>query len=1008
MKRLLTILSMLFVFLIYGYAQYFGQNKPTYKELDYQLYKTPHFELYHYFKSPELVQSLGQLAEKWYYYHQQVLIDTFSTRNPLIIYSNHADFQQTTAISSRIDVGVGGVTEGMKRRVVLPVTYSHQQTDHVLGHELVHAFQYHILETDPQISLMAIGNIPLWMVEGMAEYLSIGSINSQTNLWMRDALIQDQFPTLKEMTYDYRYSPYRFGHSFWAFIAYKYGEQYVPRLFKATARDGYEKAIGDIFMLSTDSLSVLWEQTLRNHLLNASIDSTFNIVGNRILSKKNSGRYNLNPAVSPDGKHLVFLSERDMYAIDLFMADAHTGEIESRLYTATSHDEIDALNYLETSGTWSPDSRYFAFIAFMKGQSTCLIFDTKKKQIVNEIKLEEVDDINWPAWSPKGNLIAFSGLKEGRSDIYTYNIKRKELLNITNNPYASMQPSWSDDGQSIFYTTDQPSKQHLPSSRGFFNIAQTDLKGNQKVFSTFEGARNLNPIGFGDNNEVLFLSDYDGRRNLYLFNTSSEQIYRITNYPTGVIGMTEYSPALTMCGNTLYYTMLWKGEFSIFKTDVSYMNHNKTEVTDRQMNLAASRLVPFSPIPSQIETNLYFNRQPQAVSVDSFFNDRIKRKFKLDYLGNVQGGVMAGRFGAGMAGSIEAMFSDILGQNMMYTALSINGEVYDFGGQVAYINQQKRVKVGLSLSHIPYRYGTYSYDYIENEDGTTDRSLNYIFRRTFEDKASVFTFIPVNKTKRFELGASYAIYNYRIEKYKDLSSFSQYYASDKEKLPAPAGFGTAILDAAYVIDNAKMGLASPVEGKRLRIQGEYYLHHMKMQTLLIDYRKYFFIKPYSLAFRIYHYGRYGIDSDSDRMTELFLGSPWYVRGYDTGGFYGTNTDDGNALSLNQLIGTRLLVSNIEWRIPFTGPREIAMISSGFLFSELALFIDGGVSWNKHSQPVLSLTTNSDNERIPIFSGGLAYRINLFGAMVIEPYYSFPFHQAHFKSGQFGMNILAGW
>jgi hypothetical protein len=369
---------------------------------------------------------------------------------------------------------------------------------------------------------------------------------------------------------------------------------------------------------------------------------------------------------------------------------------------------------------------------------------------------------------------------------------------------------------------------------------------------------------------------------------------------------------------------------------------------------------------------------------------------------------MTGRFGTGMAGSIEAMFSDILGQNMMYTALSINGEIYDFGGQVAYINQRKRVKVGVSLSHIPYRYGSYTYDTEINEDGTTKQSLSYVFRRTFEDKTSLFTFIPINKTKRFEIGASYAIYNYRIEKIKNLNSYSQLYSSEKVRMPAPSGFGTGILDAAYVIDNAKMGLASPVEGKRLRIQVEHYLHKLKMQTLLIDFRKYFFVKPYSLAFRIYHYGRYGLDSDSERMTELFLGSPWYVRGYDTGGFYGDESIDGNTISMNQLIGSRLLVSNLEWRIPFTGPRELAMLSSGFLFSELALFVDGGVSWNKQSHPVMSLTTNSRNERIPVFSGGLAYRINLFGAMVIEPFYSFPFHQGHFKKGQFGMNIMAGW
>ncbi|MCU4155218.1 PD40 domain-containing protein [Carboxylicivirga sp. A043] len=990
------------------HAQYFGQNKPSYDNFDFQLYKTPNFELYHYFSNQEQIKLLAHQAEKWYYYHQQVLLDTFYIKNPIIFYSNHADFQQTTAVSSRIDVGTGGVTEGMKRRVVMPVSYTHQQTDHVLGHELVHAFQYHMLTHDEEINLMAINNVPLWMIEGMAEYLSLGSANSHTALWMRDALINNNFPTLEEMTRSYRYSPYRYGHAFWAFIAYQYGEQYIPRLFKAAAHDGYEQAIGDVLMLSDDSLSVIWQKTLREHLLTSAIDSSFSIIGDRIISKKNSGRYNLNPSLSPNGKYLVYLSERDLYDIDLFLADGKTGELVSRLYTATSHDEIDALNYLETAGTWSANSRFFAFIAFKQGQATCQVFDVKKKQTVQEIILDEYDEICWPAWSPVSNSIAFSALKEGTSDIIVYNLDDDSVKNITNNQHSCIQPTWTNDGQYIYYVSDKNLSKKA-DYKNCLNIARISLDGNEHhYYPTFNGAKNLNPTSTQHNDEVLFLSNWDGRRNLYLLNTRDGSYEQITQYPTGITGMTDYSPALSTSGDTLLYTMLWDGEYTIYRTSLDKIKQNALPLSIDEHDQSASRIVPYSSIPSQVETNLYFNRQPYSLQADSFFTDKIRKNFKLDYIGNASAGVMTGRFGTGMAGSIEAMFSDILGKNMLYTALSINGEIYDFGGQIAFINQRKRVKVGVALSHIPYRTGTYQYQIDSLADGSTSRSLNYLYRRTFEDKLSVFTFIPINKTRRFELGASYAFYNYRIEKIKNINSFSQIYSSEKEKMPAPDGFGTAILDAAFVIDNAKMGLASPVEGKRLRIQMEHYLHKMQMQTLLVDFRRYVFIKPYSLAFRLYHYGRYGKDSDSKRMTELFLGSPWFVRGYDMGNFYGDESVNANTISMNQLIGTRLLVSNIEWRIPFTGPREIAWFSSGFLFSELALFIDAGVSWNKNSYPVARLTTNNLKQRIPVFSGGLAYRINLFGAMILEPYYGFPFHQNQLKKGEFGINIFAGW
>ena len=133
-------------------AQYFGRNKPDYGSFEFRVTQTPHFEIYHYLDNDSLVNELARSAEEWYAIHQKVLRDTFTTRNPLILYSDHADFQQTGAVSGAIGTGTGGVTESIKNRVIMPVAHTLSQTDHVLGHELVHAFQFHMLATPPTIA----------------------------------------------------------------------------------------------------------------------------------------------------------------------------------------------------------------------------------------------------------------------------------------------------------------------------------------------------------------------------------------------------------------------------------------------------------------------------------------------------------------------------------------------------------------------------------------------------------------------------------------------------------------------------------------------------------------------------------------------------------------------------------------------------------------------------------------------------------------------------------------
>src|SRR6201991_3141019 len=143
-------------------AQYFGQNKVRYKNLKFQVYKTPHFEIYYYLKNDSMVKRFAQESELWYTLHQQIFRDTFKTPNPIILYANHPDFQQTTAIDGEIGVGTGGVTEGLKHRIVMPMMETNQTTRHVIGHELVHAFQYRALQGGENESFENINNIPLW------------------------------------------------------------------------------------------------------------------------------------------------------------------------------------------------------------------------------------------------------------------------------------------------------------------------------------------------------------------------------------------------------------------------------------------------------------------------------------------------------------------------------------------------------------------------------------------------------------------------------------------------------------------------------------------------------------------------------------------------------------------------------------------------------------------------------------------------------------------------------
>lgn len=189
---------------------YFGGNKVQYREFDFQVLATEHFDIYFYPEEKEAATLASRMAERWYTRLSVLLNHQLRGRQPLILYASGPHFRQTNAIEGELGEGTGGVTEAYKRRIVLPFAGPLAATDHVLGHELVHAFQYDITNTNASSGARGALSMPLWFIEGMAEYLSIGPIDAHTTMWMRDAAQREKLPDIDDLD-NPRYFPYRYG-----------------------------------------------------------------------------------------------------------------------------------------------------------------------------------------------------------------------------------------------------------------------------------------------------------------------------------------------------------------------------------------------------------------------------------------------------------------------------------------------------------------------------------------------------------------------------------------------------------------------------------------------------------------------------------------------------------------------------------------------------------------------------------------------------------------------------
>ena len=1036
-KQAIAVMVLLLLMPHIASAQYFGQNKMRYKKLDFNVKETPHFEMYSYLKNDSMMTWLAKESEVWYNMHQQVFQDTFVRKNPLIIYNNHPEFQQTTAISGEISVGTGGVTEAFKQRVVMPIMQINHQTRHVLGHEMVHAFQFRMLmEGRDTTRLENVGNIPLWMVEGMAEYLSIGKKDAFTAMWMRDAYARNDIPSLRQLTeQSYNYFPYRYGQAFLAYIGATYGDTVIMPMFMETAKYGYEMGIRRVFGYDAQTMSTLWRNSMESTFKALNKDTTSRPIGQALITPKNAGRMNVAPAISPDGRLVAFMSEKDLFGIDLFLADAQTGKILRKLGSRTTNQDIDEFSYLESAGDFSADSRYFAFSVFSEGKNKLMIIDVQTGKTVALESMGDIVEFTNINFAPDGDHVAFSGLKEGQSDIYSYNFKTKELEQLTNDKYSDFQPSFSPDGKTIVFSTDRMSLESASRSVDIpMGMAMIDV-ATKKVtaIDIFPGANNLNPHFSGDGKHIYFLSNGDGYRNMFRYSREEGVVERLTDYFTGISGITEYSPAMSISRNDdIVYSYFKGNQYSIYKANASDF---EPEVVDAGASDFTAAMLPpnVDRGVNVVNTNLQNFNAYRRINESMIRPVPYRSKFKLDYLANSGVGMTVGtRYGAGMAGGIFGIFSDILGYNQIYSTLNINGEVQDFGGQVAYVNQRSRWNWGGSFSHIPYRSGFRMYEMDDLGRGPELVLSDYIIRQ-FETQFDAFVAYPFNRHHRFEIGGALARYGYSVEKWQQ--SYFSFGFVDRKRLSNEEamdllGFSLDPLvmqqiSTAFVGDNSIFGLTAPLQGFRYRLSAGQYFGDINMRAYNVDLRRYLRFKPVTIAARTYAYIRSG--DDENRLRGNYIGYPFFVRGYDN-----LSRDRVGNISFDDLMGSRVLVGNFEVRLPFTGPEKLAAIKSGLLFSDLNLFFDAGLAWNNGNKIVSNLDKkprvqqlNPDgspmldqngmpvygydrNYRVPVFSAGISMRVNLFGAMILEPYYAIPFVSSRTKFGTFGLNFMPGW
>jgi len=946
-------------------AQYFGRNKVQTARLEFRTLQTEHFDIYYYPEEEQVTRQAARMAERWYARYSQLLDDTFTHRQAIVLYASHPDFTQTNVSPGIVDEGTGGFTERIKSRIVMPFAPGLGETDHVLGHELAHAFQIDIAKREHQNAF----ELPGWFIEGMAEYLSLGPSNAFTNMWLRDAKQHHRLPTIEQLE-NPRYFPYRYGHAFWSYLGERFGDEIVGKLLRSRAR-GVVARLEDVTGKTRDELTHDWHESIPMEDEGPDLAVT----PRAIVTSADGGRVHVAPAISPDGRRIMFISERDRLSLDLFMADAGSGAVVKKVISTAADPHFDSLEYIHSAGAWDATGHRFVVAAVVDGAASLTIIDTNGEWPRRDIRLKGLGEIYNPSWSPASRQIVFSAMKGGVSDLFVYNLADGMLTQLTNDEFADLHPSWSPDGRTIAFASDRFTTTLDELRFGAVRVALLDVttKIVRPLTASIDGGKQISPQWTPDGKSLYYVADPDGVSNIYRVELASGDIRRVTSERGGVSGITATSPALAVASSSgrLAFNAYRDGRYEIQTLE-------QTSAESAPVVTAGAATTTGAPGRlgnlAQLLSNAHVGLPATGEFLTSKYDDRLRvESIAEPYIGAAVGG--GGMVGGVLRASFGITFGDMLRDRQLQAMVRVGTNIDDYAVQVAYMNRKGRLNWGVIGGFVPARFIGAKRSISRSPSLVTQEYSNLRYTHEF---ASMTARYNVSRATRFEFrgGARRTGYGWQtVTRVTDISSRKLVTHMVQELPGAPAVY-LAEMQAAYVRDTAVLGPTSPVLGQRVRLDVEPAVGGLMFADVRLDARRYFMpVRPATVAVRLQHTGRYGPDSRDVRLTPLLLGLQTLVRGYDLSTFAAEQCGR-NATScstIDQLSGNRFAVMNVELRAPLLGLLT-GNLDYGRTPIEALIFADGAMLWTQHP--------NGPLERDRFSSVGAGVRANL-GGFVLE-------------------------
>jgi WD40 repeat protein len=892
-----------------------GKNKITHDTFDWKVYQSPHFQIYYYPEVEPFLEKLVSYAESAYLKVSTTLDYQLGFKVPVFFYKTHGEFEQTNITMSMLPEGVGAFATPSKNRIVIPIDDPPDKMQTTLTHELVHIYQYDMFYQS-DLSKAYRSSPPLWIMEGMAEFVGQEGWSTSNEAVIRDAVLNDMVPPILELN-DQAFLTYRFGQAAFDYMNEEWGLDGVRDFIQAFRRHittrNLEKVVDEAFGVTPEEFDTGFRRYLRGRFIRGAIEKDEPADYGKEIGIKGNWVHTFSPAFSPSGELVAVLTNMEG-EVDLVLISAEDGEVVKNLtkgYT-TAYEYIVVESFSgKNDVAWSPDGNTIAvFVRRERGRDLLLVNAITGRKMA-QVTMPDLFENASPAFSPDSKRILFAANKDGVVDIFEYEIATGNIRNITQDDFWDTNPTYSPDGDSCVYNR---------RINGYEKLIKASLSDpGDKTQLTFGEHDDIQAAYAPDGKRVYFTSDESGIFNFSILDLETLVVSVYTNVVSSVNNPIPL--ASTTDAERVGFTSFFKGKFRLYEMELGEPL--------RTIDPPAEEEVP------DLDEQEDFKPDLELTIDEEDKQEYQKYKFFVESADAIAGISDLGD----LITSSYISLSDMSGDQRIQIMLQ---SLYTYSNiEATYFNTRKRYDWGIHLFDLR--------DYFVYYDPTsqTGVSRNNTFRRT---GASLFSAYPVSKFHRFEGSVGYLFREHWTPAVQDNTIVD--YVQVNDHLP--------FVGLSFIGDTARYASFGPIHGRKYTM-GVSYAPKLGSQTagytdVQLEYRNYFQMTKRSLiAHRLFAFGSF-----SDVPNFRTFGGMNTMRSWD----------------FRDFVGSRTVFSNLEFRFPLV---DNVAFPFGMQLREIRglLFWDIGSAWWDETGYEFSAVDENGDERFKDVYSAVGWGFHLF-------------------------------